>query len=1275
MASINIRSISVGDVTIQSGNGTPDHIAVKGSIYIDMSTAIEYINKDGIATWAEFLDSTNTSIGFSGGTVSGATFFSGGLSATTFSATTYLGLPLDIHTTGFTFNPATYDITIKGNDGINYSQNLGILASDMTITGGTYNINTGVVTFTNNTGGTFSVTGFTSGMTDSYTTSANLSGETIQFNNNLQGPNFYNVSLTPLLSDKFNISGGTVSGATKFTNGLTANTFSATTYLGLPTDIFTTGGTYSAGTAIFTNTTGGTFNVTGFSTSNGTTFTGGTVSGATNFISGLTANTFSIIDPSTTFNIVGNSFGQTSLISPTGAIVLTPGIYGVQVNGAFPDLTVNGTITSGGLGGIGTRMVTASSTGLLGTQDIPNGFTGGTVSGATNFTNGLTANTFSATSINMVDYIVFNTGTTSTATVAGTVYFDNTEHALSYNTSINQGVTVNMGQQNYIRVFNNTGVDIQKGKALEILSAYSGLPSVTLALNKHEGFNIVGVSAELIPNNTEGIAITNGIISDIQLTGITVGSLVYASDTVPGKLDDATKYFSFPLTARTNSVGYVIQTGNTTGKLFVNIQNENSVLSLTDLQRNVLEGNAISTGVFAFSGITLGVGNTFNIGNTQGWVVDNTTDFLNPNVVYINYSGQTGLTTPYLTAYTETYILLTTAATITLLHDYPSPQQRRQNIYLGKLGHGNKTSIINAFNEPDLDISPLSQMRDMFAPIKLINGGVVASVNGANLTFNSSAGTLYGMGINFTSNPLNPSSLYIPGNSPVTFQYRTQTGGTATNRTTIDPGFYDNGGVITAIGAPAKQATNQRIYLLQNGQFRMQYGQTVYADLTTAVAAAQVETFNTFANFRDNAILVGILSTRSDTTILTDPLYAQFLFVSKFGELGGGTGGLSTTTLQQAYNNSSHPEILTNVINGGFAVQNGTGNADNVSNLYQGDNASNVLTSFIRADGLFSGTSLATPSFSANSNGMSASTILGTTVSATTYQNLPTSYAGLTAGTISATTYQNLPTSYGPITATTISATTISATTLYSPTLDDYLYDKYMTNQYSYFLPSDASTAYSGHRTNGGTILSTGTVAPLTENPMGIQFTTSIAVGSVAAQYGTVMGGSLLGVNFQFETIRKFRINTNNGNQRFFAGISSLYSSTAPTNVDPLTLINSIGVAKLQSGGTLNFVWNDATGTASYLDLGVNFLGTATTVTYKLKISKLFGVAAINLELTKIDNSTGAVLVTGTTIDSDYNTGVNYYPVAWMGNNTGVSGAVSFKDYGCQMFKRNAIAS
>ena len=59
---------------------------------------------------------------FTGGTISGATNFIGGLTADTFSATTYLGLPQDIYVTGGTYLNGTYTFTNNS--------------------GGTFNINT-----------------------------------------------------------------------------------------------------------------------------------------------------------------------------------------------------------------------------------------------------------------------------------------------------------------------------------------------------------------------------------------------------------------------------------------------------------------------------------------------------------------------------------------------------------------------------------------------------------------------------------------------------------------------------------------------------------------------------------------------------------------------------------------------------------------------------------------------------------------------------------------------------------------------------------------------------------------------------------------------------------------------------------------------------------------------------------------------------------------------------------------------------------------------------
>jgi hypothetical protein len=106
--------------------------------------------------------------------------------------------------------------------------------------------------------------------------------------------------------------------------------------------------------------------------------------------------------------------------------------------------------------------------------------------------------------------------------------------------------------------------------------------------------------------------------------------------------------------------------------------------------------------------------------------------------------------------------------------------------------------------------------------------------------------------------------------------------------------------------------------------------------------------------------------------------------VSKFGESFGGTGGLSTTTLQQAYDNSTTPEIVINAILDGLSVKNGTGNADNVTSVFESVNTTNAKTALIRADGYISGSTFQSNGFIANNNGLTA-----TTVSASTYLGLP----------------------------------------------------------------------------------------------------------------------------------------------------------------------------------------------------------------------------------------------------------------------------------------------
>jgi hypothetical protein len=677
---------------------------------------------------------------------------------------------------------------------------------------------------------------------------------------------------------------------------------------------------------------------------------GGTVTGDTIFQSGLTATTIS----ATTYQNLPLSLTSTTQSGNTLSIVnSTGGTSTYTLNAVTGGSYSNGTITLSGTGNVNGNTITGFPTSLTGDY-LP--LSGGTLTGGLVANSGVTANT-----ISQVSYVDFTTGTTNPSINGGRVFFDKEEQSLSYYSYLNNPVVVNTGQQLYLRVFNYTLSAITKGSVVTILSQSNGLPAITLAINSTTGTTglVAGLAAETIQPGSSGLTITNGIISGLNIPSTyTPGDVIYLDYDDPGMFSNSVP--SFPLSARTNEVGYIIQTGTTTGKVYVNVNNENIQLSLTDLQRNVLEGNVLSTGVFAFSGLSLVSvsGTTFNIAPVQAWIVENTSNYLKPTVQYITYSGQSNVPATFVNTATQTYVLLTSGGTILQQTSFPTPQQRRENIYLGKLGHANRTFLINAFNEPDFDVSPLAQLRDMFTPIKLINGGIYPSPNGANLSFNTSSGVLYGLGIGWVTNTLNPDSLSVSGTNPCTFQYRTQTGGTTSNTTLIIPGVYDNNGVITAVGGGSNSSTNQRIYLVQNGSFRMQYGQQVYSTLADAISNAQSESFTTFSNFRDNAILIAILSVNKNATNLSDTTQARFLFTSKFGETVGASGGISTTNLQQAYNNSVEPEILINSTLDGVSIQNGTGNADNVSQLLQGKDAAGTVTSFIRADGAISGSTI-----------------------------------------------------------------------------------------------------------------------------------------------------------------------------------------------------------------------------------------------------------------------------------------------------------------------------
>ncbi len=574
-----------------------------------------------------------------------------------------------------------------------------------------------------------------------------------------------------------------------------------------------------------------------------------------------------------------------------------------------------------------------------------------------------------------VDYLHFNTGQTTTYN-GGDLFWVDSENALSYKPyTLNNDVTVNLGQESLIRVYNDLGYQINNGQALHITGATNyNVPTVALANASKLGTAFTeslaqtsGVATHDIPNNQFGFMTNFGVVRDINTSTLIQGAEVFLSDTIDGGLTaDAD---SIAYTSRISTVGYCLKTDATNGSILVVISNENPLQSLTQQQMNVLLGDTISTGIYLYTGTTQGTGSTINISPIRGWIVYNTYDrSINPLVINVDYSGGTNIPLTNLATSDSTFLLVTSASTIVQQTTFPTAQERRQNIFLGKVVHPSRVSITSINNTVDFDVSPMSAIRDIWVPLKIINQGVVISPNGVNMNINSSSGTLWGNGIGWVANELNPDSITLSGQSPVTFQYRTRlgpiTGGTVPtgNTTTIYPDYYDNNGVVTAVGGGANSSTNQRVYLFPTGLIRIQLGQTVYSSLAAAVAGSQTETFNEYPLNRDNGVLIGIISVNKNASVANGGLvnvnYAVFNFVSKFGEIMGGTGGLSTTTLQQAYDNSSQPEITINSTLDGLTIKNGTGNADNITRLLEGINTAGNATSFIMADGGFSGSSV-----------------------------------------------------------------------------------------------------------------------------------------------------------------------------------------------------------------------------------------------------------------------------------------------------------------------------
>jgi hypothetical protein len=312
--------------------------------------------------------------------------------------------------TGLSRSIATADVVTTGDDVATLStgttiNNLGIdsngnvVSSDLTdvrLTGGTYSNGTSV--FTNNTGGTFSVTGFSTGTTDTYVTGVTWSSTNNVLTTSLNDD-------TDLFTDINIVSGLTVTSGVTYSSDTYNYKYSNENVFGLYNSSvlrrlenndtnFVIGAGGSSNNDVRLIFQEGTENFGMFLTYKGNNndlslygYNGG-ISGP-HFQIDRDGTYFNINTPLTInddLTVTGTSRSD-NYTGATGAAVY----YGDGSN--LTGISTQDTVITGGTYSNGTSVFTNNTGGTFSVSGFSTPFTGGTVTGSTIFTNGLTADT------------------------------------------------------------------------------------------------------------------------------------------------------------------------------------------------------------------------------------------------------------------------------------------------------------------------------------------------------------------------------------------------------------------------------------------------------------------------------------------------------------------------------------------------------------------------------------------------------------------------------------------------------------------------------------------------------------------------------------------------------------------------------------------------------------------------------------------------------------------------------------------------------------------
>ena len=157
--------------------------------------------------------------------------------------------------------------------------------------------------------------------------------------------------------------------------------------------------------------------------------------------------------------------------------------------------------------------------------------------------------TFAQTTMDsaILDGINFNVLTSKHANAAGTLFFDSDHQkalsiVLDTQNNPNPDVTLNIGQEVFLYVHNQTGAAISNGDAVYISgTAHGKHPQVTKArANTSTTSAVFGLATMDIPDNAHGWVTRYGLVRDVNTGGMTAGNILFLSPDSDGVVTETT---------------------------------------------------------------------------------------------------------------------------------------------------------------------------------------------------------------------------------------------------------------------------------------------------------------------------------------------------------------------------------------------------------------------------------------------------------------------------------------------------------------------------------------------------------------------------------------------------------------------------------------------------------------------------------------------------------------------------------------------------------------